>query len=628
MQRFPQTSALGMRPAFRSLVVVFLLATIPTAATSLGARGQEPSGADAQEGVRRQALLAIEDLLIDTRDFDDRALTARVKAQVADLLWAVDAQRAAQLLEGAFDDASAIDEKSGTDYLSIRRTARAEVIRIASLHDQKLASRLIERLAEKGDESRQNVQKGPITSITDRGAMYLDSASALLEAGDQAKAIELARLSIKEGRSGQFLWFLGSLKSKDQAASDALFRQALNALRQGPADPNDILVLGMWLFYPNSQSSGSMDGGLQVAAYGMDFAAAPAPPTALLIPYLGTAADVLLRFVPQPGLPESITAVELKRFALMMLLPVFDRYLPSRSAALRMDLNRLGQPPAGLDVSKGLPGANPAIELTADGTAEDAIARIERIVDSQKRDPAFLQAARDAMARPDFEQARAIATHISDAAQRRLMLEMIGYNVAMKAIRSGAVAEAEETAASQLTEERQAVVYLELARISFRRGDRTRAEMQLASAQAGAEKIDNRTQRASAFIHLASGVADQDVQRAFGFAEWAVKEIDRLDKFRASGEPLMFVFRFPGGSTSSTGFGTSTSLISVVPHLARSDFARTILLLRSIRLAESRALSIIAACRAVNPTAKKPADTKKPEPSKKLEDKKPDKSGL
>src|SRR6185295_2171104 len=108
--------------------------------------------------------------------------------------------------------------------------------------------------------------------------------------------------------------------------------------------------------------------------------------------------------------------------------------------------------------------------------------------------------ARDVMARPDFEAARAIASHISDAAQRRLMLEMIGYNVAMKAIRSGAVAEAEETAASQLTEERQAVVYLELARGSFRRGDRTRAEMQLASAQAGAEKIENRTQRASAFI--------------------------------------------------------------------------------------------------------------------------------
>ena len=627
MQRFPQTAAIGMRRTAGCLLALFLFGAIPAATATLRARGQEPASADPQEGVRRQALLAIEDLLIDTRDFDDRALTARVKAQIADMLWAVDALRAAQLLDGAFDDAAAIDEKSGTDYLTIRRNARAEIIRIASLHDQRLASKLIERLAEKGDEGRQNISRGPITSITDRGAMYLDSASALLEAGDQARAIELARLSIKEGRSGQFLWFLGSLKSKDSAASEALFREALNALRQGPADPNDVLVLGMWLFYPNSQSSGSMDGGLQVAAYGMDFAAAPTPPTAVLIPYLGTAADVLLRFAPQPGLPESINAIELKRFALMMLIPVFDRYLPSRSPALRMDLSRLGQPPAGLDVSKGLPGSNPATELTADSTAEEAIARIDRIVDSQKRDPAFLQAARDAMGRPDFEGARAIASRISDAAQRRLMLEMIGYNAAMKAIRSGAMAEAEETAASQLTEERQAVVYLELARGSFRRGDRTRAEMQLASAQAGAEKVENRTQRASAIIHLASGVADQDVQRAFGFAEWAVKEIDRLEKFRASGEPLMFVFRFPGGSTSSTGFGTSTSLMSVVPQLAKSDFARTILLLRSIRLAEPRALAIIAACRAVNPTAKKPVETKKPEPGKKLENKRPDKSG-
>jgi hypothetical protein len=265
-----------------------------------------------------------------------------------------------------------------------------------------------------------------------------------------------------------------------------------------------------------------------------------------------------------------------------------------------------------------LPKSNPAIESAAELTAEDPIEKIDRITDSQKRDPAFIEAAREALGRPDFERARVIAGHISDSGLRRLMLEMVGYNAAMKAVASGALVEAEETAASQLTEERQAVVYLELARASFKRGDRTRAEMQLAAAQEGAEKIENRTQRASAFIHLASGVADQDVQRAFGFTEWAVKEIDRLDKFRASGEPLMFVFHLPGGSTSSSGFGTSTNLISVLPHLARSDFARTILLLRSIRLAETRALAIIAACRAVNPTAKNPADTKKPEPGKKL----------
>jgi hypothetical protein len=550
----------------------------------------------------------------------------RVKAAVADLLWPDDALRAAQLIEAAFDDTAAIDEKAGMDYLSQRRDARAEIIRTASLHDPKLALKLIERLAEKGDEGRQNSSTGPITNITDRGEMYLDSARARLAAGDQTKAIELAQLSIREGRSGQFLEFLSSLKSKDAAASEALFLRALEALRQRPAEPNDILVLGMWLFYPGSQSSAVLENGLRLAAWQMDFAAAPAPPSSLLIPYLGTAADILLRFVPQPGLPESIQAVETKRFALLLLLPVFDRYLPVRSPALRLDLSRLGQSPAGLDISKGLPRSNLATEPTVDLTVEDTVSRIDRIIDSQKRDPAVLEAVREALGRPDFERARVIARHIADAASRRLMLELIGYNAAMKAIRSGETAEAEEIAASQLTEERQAVVYLELARASFKRGDRARAEVQLAAAQAGAEKTENRTQRASAYLHLASGVADQDVQRAFGFTEWAVKEIETLDKFRASGEPLMFVFSFPGGSKSSTGFGTNTSLISVVPHLARSDFQRTILLLRSIRLAEPRALSIIADCRAVSAMPRKPAETKKPKPAPKVEDKKPDKS--
>lgn len=626
MRLHAQSGTARMRQTPNRLFAVFLLAGMLTCVASQRSPGQERAGSDGQEGVRRQALMAIEDLLIDSKDFDDRGLRVRVKAAVADLLWAVDALRAAQLIEAAFDDTAAIDEKAGTDYLSLRRNARAEIIRIASLHDQKLASKLIERLAEKGDEGRQDSSTGPITSITDRGAMYLDSANALLDSGDQAKAIEQARLSIKEGRSGEFLWFLSRLKDKDPAASEALFLRALDALRQGPADPNDILVLGMWLFYPGSQSSTVLDSGLRLAAYGMDFAAAPTPPSSMLIPYLGTAADTLLRFIPQPGLPESINAIEMKRFALLLLLPIFDRYLPNRSLALRMDLSRLGQPPAGVDISKGLPKSNPAIESAADLTAQEIIAKIDRITDSQKRDPALLEAAREAMGQ-DFERARVIAGDISDTAIRRLMLEMIGYNAAMNAIRSGEMADAEETAASQLTEERQAVVYLELARASFKRGDRARAEMQLAAAQAGAEKTADRTQRASAFIHIASGLADQDVQRAFGFTEWAVKEIESLDRFRASGQPLMFVFRLPGGSTSSSGFGTSSSLLSVVPHLARSDFQRTILLLRSIRLPEPRALSIIAACRAINPAPKKPADPKKPEPGKKLEDKRPEAVG-
>ena len=311
-----QIEMAGMQRTPGRRVALFLLVAVLTFVVRVNSSAQERAGSDPQEGVRRQALLAVEDLFIDTRDYDDRGLTARIRAQIADFLWAADALRAAQLIEAAFDDAAAIDEKEGTDSSSVRR-------------------------------------------------------------------------------------------------------------------------------------------------------------------------------------------------------------------------NALGR---------------------------------------------------------------------------------------------GEVAEAEETAASQLSEERQAVVYLELARASFKRGDRTRAEMQLAAAQAGAEKAENPTQRASALIHLAFGVADQDVQRAFSFTEWAVKEIDRLDKFRASGEPLMFTFRFPGGSTSSSAFGTSTTLISVVPHLARSDFARTISLLRSMRLQEPRALAIIAACRAINPTPRKRADPKKPEPGSKVEERRPDKS--
>ena len=581
------------------------------------ALGQERAAVDGQEAQRRQALLALDDLINEVKEHTDRALRARICAQIADLLWTFDRQRAADLIDAAFDDASSVTESAGRDYMSIRREARNEVIRVASRHDQKLAAKLIERLSQKGEEERQEISRGQVYNVSDRGELYLQSARTLLMEGDPKKAVEMARRGITEGRSGDFLWFLTSLKEKDPQAAEALFLEALDRLRRGPSSPNDVLMLGMWLFYPSSQSVGSLNSSVSVVAYGMDFSAAPQPASNLLMPYLSIAVDALLAFPAQPGLPESMNAVELKRYALLHLLPVCDRYLPARAAALRAELNRLGPNSSTVDLGRALPGSKANPDSSGPLTADETIAAIESVTDTQERNKRYLEAASrefsHASRAPDIELARQLANRIADSQWRRLMFELIGYKTALKAIEAGDAEEAESIASSQLTEERQAVITLALSRIWFKRGDRARAEILLTSAQAAAAKAEDRAQRARAYIHLAAGVVDQDILRAFEFVEWAVKEINGLDRFRAAGDPLMFEFKLDGRNWRSTGFSTSgnPSLISITPNLARADLLRTISIMKAMTLPETRAVAILAACRAVMTEAKKPSPEKK-----------------
>jgi hypothetical protein len=62
--------------------------------------------AEAAGPARVQALLALEDIYGESKGYDDLGLRARVKAHLADVLWAVDASRAKDMLAAAFDDTS------------------------------------------------------------------------------------------------------------------------------------------------------------------------------------------------------------------------------------------------------------------------------------------------------------------------------------------------------------------------------------------------------------------------------------------------------------------------------------------------------------------------------------------
>ena len=612
------------RAALLWLTIIYL----SNASAIIAVVRQQP--VEGRDPKRRQALLALKDIYKESKSYDDLALRVRVKAQIADVLWQVEPDSARDMLITAFDDATALKQDPAK-----RRSLRSEIIRVAARRDRDLVKELIARFeAEKENESGQPPLQNSFDHSTERGSLLLDSASTLLAADDQQGAVSLARRSLSEGRAGRFLFFLTQLMGKDQTAGEKLFLDALAVLRQGPADPNDLLFYGMWMFYPNSLAVGTLGprtpggdmipraAGVEVYSYGMDFSAAQPKYPALLRPYLETSADVLARFEAIPGLAESVKEVELKRFALRQLLPLFEANLPERAEAMRAELNSLGVPPPWAVSPKETPGKNADPRFPDDLSTSDLITNIKKIPDELERDNIFFQQALRAYNRGDFDRARTLASEITRANSKDSLITVITYNRAQKEIERGDLDDAEKTATTQLDRVRRAEVYAQLYKAWAERGDMQRANEMITYAASEAAKVDPRDHRAQVYIYLASMVTAGDAPKAFELLEAAVGDINAAEKFDPAGSVLLFEMQSPKGSKSTMGFSRSVSLLSVIPPLAKTDLTRAINAARYLTVPEPRALAVIAACRDMLAADKK-GDAKKAEPP---DTKKPDKT--
>jgi hypothetical protein len=130
------------RPVLLVLAIIYLSNTSASTAYS---RQQPAAGHDP---TRRHALLALKDIYIESKSYDDLALRVRVKAQIADVLWPAEPDRARDMLTTAFDDATSLKQDPAK-----RRSLRSEIIRVAALRDRDLVKELIAlRCGERGRE--------------------------------------------------------------------------------------------------------------------------------------------------------------------------------------------------------------------------------------------------------------------------------------------------------------------------------------------------------------------------------------------------------------------------------------------------------------------------------------------
>jgi len=571
-----------------SILPLILLSILLTNATTGWCQDRNSKEQKVQaEFVSQQAFSALEAILSESKSYDDQSLRARVGAQVADIVWSSNPNRAQDLIIGAFDDALTVKVD-----LSKRYFLRREIIAVARRHNPELAAKLIARLDDKSDESRDRLSRDSLERISERGAHYIDSARSLLEAGDQNRAISFARLSFAEGRSSELIWFLYSLRERDRTAADKLFLKALNVLRTGVADPNDVLFFGLYLFYPGRVAAGDLSDGIVAVSYGLNFSAAPDAPAALVRPYLQAAAEALLRFQVTPGQPGPNGSIALKRFALQQLLPLFQRYEPQLFGEIGTQLTALGpyEAPAGNSKDE-TPNIN-------DPSTSETIENIEKLNSPKERNHYFFTATKQAVDIGDFERAKALASRLEAGDLKRATLELIAFNEARTAIKRGELDDAAKIASTKLSQERSAVIYAQLASAWLDRSNYARADEEASDAVVAASRTEDRAQRARVNIYLASGWVKRDALRAFEFIEAAVKDINAAEQFDSTDDRITFKIETPLAVQTfvlSQGMG----LLSDVSQLAAVDFLRTLYVARELRPVAPRALSIIAACRVV-----------------------------
>lgn len=588
-------SDLSSQTITRRLAKACCSGLILAALVSQGAAAQsgdaQRRGADPQDYAKQNSLAALEGVLQDLRDIKDKALVVRAKSQAADVLWPLDEGRAKDLLAAAFDEIRGLSVSAAE-----RSELRSAVVGVARKHDPQFTAQLIDRLSADGEGGLESISRDSMERISERGSLYLDTANDLLLDGNQERAIAFAQRSLSEGRSSAFLNFLETLAERDRKAADKLFLGAADAVRRTSADPNDVLLLGLYLFSPGRTQFADLNGQL-VIGYGINFGASSQASPALLRPYLQAATEVLARFPVIPSQPDYVGRAELKRFALQQLLPLFDRYLPAQAAAMHAEVAQLSQAPSMAAPTEAAPAGTSRFPYPADLPTAEVVKRIEQLGNSQERDKLYFEGATVSLDGGDFERARELAAHISSPDLRQAVSELIEFHAALKAVASGELDEAERTAVAHLSPERLAVLYYRIAVKYLGQNNAPRASQLTLAASAQTAKIDNPSQRALVNIYLAAGVVKQDANRAFELFEAAVKDINSAGRFELNSPGLAFRIRRPNGAIYERGIGADVNLLSVVRLLARADFDRTLGLARSLRADELRVFSIIEACR-------------------------------
>ncbi|HKY44501.1 MAG TPA: hypothetical protein VJM50_15540 [Pyrinomonadaceae bacterium] len=389
---------------------------------------QRPDRKDAlRQETALQTLLYLRSSAIGIDDASDRV---RVLVEVADALWLIDREQARDAFKQSFELAVEVDKSKSSATSASRPTKTLQqsvVTRIAS-RDSQLALSLSRRAAELSTSTRDGF--GELYGADGAPSEMLVNAAREALTSNTNQALEMARLASRDGLSQQMRLFLLSLRAKDQAAADALFRSILqSAASRRPKQLVEALFHWDYAFQHKVIYLGPV-------AWFREAPTEYPVPASLKQIALKFAIDAVLENTQQTYLSSSTDPEKpliLERYALVhslasQILPDVEAVIPSAAPALLAALNRLDHELKGQGRTPPGPPEPLPQATAAQGNIDKLLERARKAPTTEAQDGFYAKAALRLYLIHEYERAIDVAGSITDKTLQQKVLEPIRFD--------------------------------------------------------------------------------------------------------------------------------------------------------------------------------------------------------
>lgn len=540
---------------------------------------------------------------------DERA-AARVQAEVADLIWELDASSARALLLSAWDRAASASEekmeRSAYRNQSTQTDIRREILMVARKRAPELARRWLEQMAQETGQSRQ--QRGAFDDRTPRSTVLLEMAMAVA-AQDVKAAADLAAESLQDGISFGLQNVLLSIQQQDFELAQAVFGRALQRLKAaGLSDPNELLVLYSYLYTPGrvqaantTENRGTFS--LAVSQNRPQVKAAAQQNPALALDFLRVAADLLLN----APLPSATTEVEASARAQLSVIGTLyaeiAKHLPEQAALLRQRALQMetdakfspAPPPKRADMPELRPGekledyAERRIDLMEENARKES--------NPLRRDILFAEAA-IATDAARYERGWTLAGNIQDEQLRADLKNWLTYRATLHFTKADELDRAYQLLSKNSEPAQRAASLVVGAQRLVRAKDLPRARDWLQEAQTLLKKAEMDENWTRIALGIVTTYGQLDKWAALDALNDGVKLMGRFPVEANADERAPLVKRFSVKTISDITFGTSGfGWRAAAGAFAPEQFERVLDVLAKIESPEARGVAVVALCR-------------------------------
>ncbi|HLG15716.1 MAG TPA: hypothetical protein VJH03_14615 [Blastocatellia bacterium] len=576
----------------------------PALAVSASAQKQREANAPPSP-TQQKALALLDQILEQSKSFEDDEVRIRVQAQIADLLWQRDEPRARRLFEAAFRAIASTklppqDKTAPPSYVGANShyPLRSDVIRLVSSHDPALAARFVDSVVDQPPNVDPKFLASSYGTYSESAMLQLQFALYITHS-DPTRAGQIAGTFLQKGDFPRAASILRPLRSSVAWLADDLFAQAVARLKQSDTISADsVRYLADYVFPDFGEGTIRFTNGARMEAANTAISAE------LKAQFMELAYNATAQWTRAAqkngdrGANSRAADIESPESRIArLLLPYFDQHMPDKLAAIRAQVSEAFATSTG--------GSEPNRGATLSGTVEDFLSRAERATDAKEKDLLYANALTRAVRNRDFGGARTILERISNERMRsqldstiRRAIDEERYSEARRTLDSGDLDTA-YALISELSDPRRRISMLGNLAISLLNRKENELSLQVLDEAKRLAGGATGTERAVELLRLADLAARLDPERGFEDVKLAVEAINQA-RVASQWQRIETVSDAKSGVTTRTNIGLGSfglAFPSGFSLLARTDFDRALLLAQAVEPKEASALAQLAVCR-------------------------------